>query len=284
MIPVYEALQGKTDDHLKKGEYRNEDGLIYCEHCHSPKQVCVPLGDKIIRPRAMCKCEELERDRKDTEWKAKQAREEVERNRYIGIQDPKLLEYTFANDKGYNANTMKIAREYCEHWTEMKKNGIGMTLWGDVGTGKSFIAGCIANELLDQGVRVLVTNFSRLLNRLTDLQMGDRNSYIDSLNAYALLVIDDLGIERNSEFAKEQCFGIVDGRYRSGLPMIVTTNLTFNEMIKPGDMWRKRIFDRVLERGTMICVNEQNIREINKKNNMEQVKALLLNGDQQPRN
>ena len=114
--------------------------------------------------------------------------------------------------------------------------------------------------------------------------MGDRNSYIDSLNSYELLVIDDLGIERNSEFAKEQRFGIVDGRYRSGLPMIVTTNLTFNEMTNPGDMWRKRIFDRVLERGTLICVNEQNIREINKKNNMEQVKALLLNGNQQSRN
>ena len=87
---------------------------------------------------------------------------------------------------------------------------MGLLLWGPVGTGKSFIAGCIANALLDQGVPVMMTNFARLLNKLTDMCVGDRNAYIDSFNSFPLLIIDDLGVERNSEFAREQVFSVID--------------------------------------------------------------------------
>ena len=106
----------------------------------------------------------------------------------------------------------------------MKANASGLLIWGDVGTGKSFFAGCIANALLEKGVPVLMTNFSRILNTLTGMHFEDRNQFIDSLNRYSLLIIDDLGIERNSEFALEQVFNVIDSRYRSKKPLIVTTN------------------------------------------------------------
>ena len=77
---------------------------------------------------------------------------------------------------------------------------------------------------------------------------GDRNANINSFNSFPLLIIDDLGVERNSEFAREQVFHIIDSRYRSQLPMIVTTNLTLKELKDPGDLARARIYDRVLER------------------------------------
>ena len=79
-----------------------------------------------------------------------------------------------------------------------------------MGTGKSFFAGCIANALLDKGVPVLMTNFSRILNTLTGMYSDDRNQFIDSFNKYSLLIIDDLGIERSSEFALEQVFNVID--------------------------------------------------------------------------
>ena len=125
-----------------------------------------------------------------------------------------------------------------------------------MGTGKSFIAGCIANALLDKGVPVLMTNFARLLNKLTDMYSGDRNAYIDSFKRYPLLIIDDLGMERNSEFVREQVFSVIDSRYRSQLPMIVTTNLSLEELKDPTDLPRTRIYDRVMERCMPICVNE----------------------------
>ena len=150
-----------------------------------------------------------------------------------------------------------------------------MLLWGNVGTGKSFIAGCIANALLDKGVPVIMTNFARLLNKLTDMYAGDRNAYIDSFKRYPLMIIDDLGIERNSEFAREQVFSVIDSRYRSQLPMIVTTNLSLKKLKNPEDMARARIYDRVLERCMPIRVNDQNIRDLNKRANTERMKQIL---------
>lgn len=96
----------------------------------------------------------------------------------------------------------------------MKKEGTGLLIWGDVGTGKSFFAGCIANALLEQSVPVLMTNFARILNRLTGMYSEDRNQFLASLNQYSLLIIDDLGMERKSEFANEQVFNVIDSRYR----------------------------------------------------------------------
>ena len=67
-----------------------------------------------------------------------------------------LYDYTFANDNGENP-LMDKARAYVENWKEAYKSNIGLLLFGDVGTGKSFFAGCIANALLDQDVPVLMT-------------------------------------------------------------------------------------------------------------------------------
>ncbi len=125
---------------------------------------------------------------------------------------------------------MQKAHEYVAHWEEMKAKSLGLLLWGDVGTGKSFFAGCIANALVDKGVPVLMTNFSRILNTLTGMYSDDRSQFIDSFNKYSLLIIDDLGIERSSEFALEQVFNVIDSRYRSKKPLIVTTNLTLDEL------------------------------------------------------
>ena len=68
------------------------------------------------------------------------------------------------------------------------------------------------------------------------------------MRRYELLILDDFGTERGSEFAQEQMFHIVDSRYRSQLPMIVTTNLTLDELKEPQDLGRARICDRLLDR------------------------------------
>ena len=117
------------------------------------------------------------------------------------------------------------------------------------------------------------------LNKLTDMYAGDRNAYIDSFNAYPLLIIVDLGIERNSEFAREQVFHIIDSRYRSQLPMIVTTNLTLKELKDPEDLARARIYDRVLERCVPILVNDQNVRKLIAAQNISMARKLLGGDD-----
>lgn len=276
MISITTELETITQPpSLKEGEYLKEDGLIYCGKCHTPRQKRIEVGGRTIEPRCMCTCQSEAAEKRQQTQKHREFLDTVERNRSVALPDPVLRKHTFANDLGYNPGQMKKAKNYVQHWEEFRKNATGLLLWGDVGTGKSFIAGCIANALLDRGEKVLMTNFARLLNRLTDLHSGDRNAYIDSFNRYPLLIIDDLGMERNSEFAREQVFSVIDSRYRSQLPLIVTTNLTLDELKRPNDLAKSRIYDRVLERCLPIRVNDQNIRELNRASKMGRAKQLL---------
>ena len=231
MIPIAENLSDLIKPtQLREEEYLGEDGLIYCSKCHTPRQKRIEVAGKVIEPRCMCACQTEDYVQREQERKHREFLDIVAKNRSIGLPDPGLRKHTFENDLGYNPKQIRMAKRYVQHWEEMQKNSTGLLLWGDVGTGKSFIAGCIANTLLDKGVPVIMTNFARLLNKLTDMYAGDRNAYIDSFKRYPLMIIDDLGIERNSEFAREQVFSIIDSRYRSQLPMIVTTNLNAEEM------------------------------------------------------
>ncbi len=276
MIPICKTIEVLTHPiQLKEDEYLDESGLIYCSKCRTPRQKRIDVVGRTIEPRCFCKCQQAEQEKREQERKQQEFLDMVVRNRSVGLPDPELRKHTFENDLGYNPKQVDMAKQYVQHWEEIRNTSTGLILWGNVGTGKSFIAGCIANALLDKGVPVIMTNFARLLNKLTDMYAGDRNAYIDSFNRYPLMIIDDLGIERNSEFAREQVFSIIDSRYRSQLPMIITTNLSLKKLKNPEDLARARIYDRVMERCMPIRVNDQNIRELNKNANMEQAKRLL---------
>ena len=276
MKQISESIEKMFSDRaIQEEEYRNEtDHLIYCAKCNTPKQHHVAvLGKEIIVP-VPCHCQKEQREKEEAERKQREFMEQVSRLKSNGLQDKALREYTFANDKGYNPEIQK-AHDYVAHWEDMKAKSIGLLLWGDVGTGKSFFAGCIANALLEQGIPVLMTNFSRILNSLSGMYSEEKNQFIDSLNKYSLLIIDDLGIERSTEFALEQVFNVIDSRYRSKLPLIVTTNMTLDELKHPQDIARSRIYDRVLERCVPLKINNQNIRQKNAVENIKEARRIL---------
>lgn len=267
---IFQPGQLREDEYLDEGS-----NLIYCGRCRTPRQNRFEMCGKVYEPRCMCSCQKAAYDQREQERKHREFLDLVSRNRSVGPPDPELRRHTFENDLGYNQEQMKKAKQFVQNWDTLRSKSMGLLLWGYVGTGKSYIAGCIANALLDKGVPVMMTNFARLLNKLTDMYSGDRNTYIDSFNAYPLLIIDDLGIERNSEFAREQVFHIIDSRYRSQLPMIVTTNLTLKELKDPEDLARARIYDRVLERCVPIRVNDQNVRKLIAAENLATAQRLL---------
>ena len=261
---------------LQPDEYFHEsDRLIYCAKCHTPRQGRYTLQGRVFMPPIRCKCQQKLYDQEENRRKLLEKQAEIERMKASGLQDKALYDYTFDKDNGINPE-MAYAHKYVENWEDMKANSSGLLLWGNVGTGKSFFAGCIANALLEKGVPVLMTNFSRILNTLTGMHFEDRNQFIDSLNRYSLLIIDDLGIERNSEFALEQVFNVIDSRYRSKKPLIVTTNLTLTELNNAPDVAHRRIYDRILERCAPIRINNRNIRQDNASANLQEAKKILL--------
>ena len=147
---------------LAEDEYIDPtDGLIHCKKCKGQRQTIVPRFGKpgYFMPRCICQCQrEAEEQRKAAEERQRRM-ERIKRRKSQGLQDRYLYDYTFANDNGQNP-LMGKARAYVENWKEAYKNNTGLLLFGDVGTGKSFFAGCIANALLDRDVPVLMTTSS----------------------------------------------------------------------------------------------------------------------------
>ena len=179
---------------------------------------------------------------------------------------------TFDRDNGKNS-VMTKARIYTEKWSDMLSQNIGLLLFGEVGTGKTFFAACIANALVENCVSVKMTNSSTILNDL--FYETDKNQYIDRLNKHDLLIIDDLGIERNTDYALEQVYNIIDARYRHNRPLIVTTNLTLDELKTPSDTAHKRIYDRVLEMCLPVKFTGENLRKQKAESKMETARKLF---------
>lgn len=240
--------EASRDNHYEKGDYLNEDGLLMCGKCHTPKQYrfIATWDGKEKKPYTPCDCARAHRDAEEQARQAQNLRIEVNRLRKLGFPDNEMADWTFAHNDGTDPKTTSIARKYVDNFPEMKKRGKGLLLYGSVGTGKTYAAACIANALIDQGRPCLVTNFARITNTLQGMFEG-KQRYLDDFNRLDLLVIDDLASERDTSYMNEMIFNIIDARYRSGKPLIVTSNLTKADLMAPGSIEKQRIYSRLLE-------------------------------------
>lgn len=267
-------LDGMT--HVEPGpeDYTGEGGLLYCGKCHTPKQfrLDAPSLEGRLLPHP-CRCEQERLDREAAEQEARRHRQAVDDLKRRGFTDPAMREWTFANDNG-KCQQMKHAHFYVENWPTMQAENIGYLLWGGVGTGKSYFAGCIANALMEQEVAVRMTNFALILNDLTASFEG-RNDYIARLCRAPLLILDDFGMERGTEYGLEQVYNVIDSRYRSRRPLIVTTNISLQDLQRPQDTAHARIYDRLLEMCAPIRFSGENFRKATAQDKLARLKKLM---------
>lgn len=258
-----------------EGDYRNEDGLLICGKCHTPKECTLTKSDGTTRTvRCACECS-VAQNAKESEEKRKRDRlQYLDSMRRTGFPDAEMREWTFAKSDHTDQKNENIARRYVANFDAMRSQGTGLLLCGSVGTGKSFLAAAIANELINQGTPCLMTNFSRIISRVSEKFGGDQK-YLDDLNRFDLLIIDDLGSERDTEFTWEKVMNVVDARYRAGLPLIITTNLTLKDLADPSDIRRQRIFSRLKEMCVFLEVNGADRRNKKMRDKMESAKLLL---------
>lgn len=188
-----------------------------------------------------------------------------------------LMDCTFDKDNG-STPQLEYARRYVEHWPEMRKENMGLLFWGPAGTGKTFAAACIANALVEREVGVRLITLGEALLNLYGMSGEERIGYLEVLTTCGLLILDDFGVERRTPYAREQVYEIINRRYLSGRPMIVTTNLTLEEL-KHADRDDERIHDRVLERCVPVCFNGPSLRRENAARKIRRAKALLESHD-----
>lgn len=274
LMEVMVAAEEKAATNAKAevGDYV-KNGLLYCGKCHTPKQYRgIFLGaEKIVPCICQCKKAELDAEEKQRQWKKQQ--EHIKQQRRAGFPESDMQGWTFAAEDGANPRVMRAMKAYADNFRIFKEQGKGLLLHGGVGTGKTYAAACIVNALIDTGCSCMMTNFARVLNTLWSIE--DKQGYIDSLNQFDLLVLDDLGTERRSEYAQEQVFNVVDSRYRAKLPLIITTNLTMQELIAPDNIGNGRIYDRVLEMCHPIEVSGKSRRRQKVANEFKKMNELL---------
>ena len=226
------------ENQRKKDSYRDESGLLRCRVCGQPLEAFIKALDKVMP--TSCDCDKhAEEVRLQAERRERAERKAKDSPLYDSSYDS----YTFEQDGAPDSPASRQCRAYVEHWAEMEAENFGLLFSGPLGTGKSYYAAAIVNALRDRGVSALIVTTSRLINVVRSGR--DPQGIIDELNKFQLVALDDLGAERDTDYAVEQLENFVNGRSLKGKPLIVTTNLLRKDMDSPTNMAYARIFDRV---------------------------------------
>ena len=265
---------------MVEGDYRNAEGLVYCGKCNTPKETVkkVPYGmfgdtDVKVFP-CLCKCEsEKEQKRKEAEA-YQQEMHRIRRRRDASMMEGK---YHNARFSGYtvtkdNEKVFRTAKRYAEKFEQMFQENQGLIFYGPVGTGKSYTAACIANELLENNVSVIMTSLVKILQ---NIQGEEESSYIAMLNTAKLLILDDLGTERSTDYALEKVYNIIDSRSRTSKPMILTTNLELQDMMQAEDIRYQRIYDRIFETCYPVKVAGESFRRISAEQRFDRMAKFM---------
>lgn len=248
------SLETQRQESAKSGgppDYTGEDGLLYCGKCHTKKQMWLKndFFKEPILVATICDCAKEAEERRRKEEEYQRDMDKIQRLRLSSLMDSKFREATFSTfqQTKHNARNLQLCRRYAENFDEMMAKNQGLLFYGNVGTGKTFSAACIANYLLDRKVSTVMTSFIKIIGSASLTNREEAMNFTDRLNRAKLLIIDDLGAERGTDYALERVYDIIDSRYRARLPMILTTNVPIGEMMECADRRYSRIYDRIFE-------------------------------------
>lgn len=253
-----QLITNHSEENIKADE--NEylvDGLPHCKICNEPKYF--NFNGKIVR--AVCSCF-TKRQQEEVEQELRTAKQEV----ILKLKEKSLLGKMFKDARFENLdpkrdndlmNIVERTKLYVENFEEIKEEGQGIYIFGNVGTGKSYLTACIGNELMDNGYSVLFTNFSEISKMIrATYDPGSRKSEFEVLRALTevdLLIVDDLGTEKNltaeNSFLQEKVFEVINNRYINKKSIIFTSNYSIKELYKRGV--EERTVDRIAEMSTV---------------------------------
>lgn len=154
----------------------------------------------------------------------------------------------------YRENAQKIyslASSFVQKFNSDKISQ-GLIIEGPIGSGKSYLLGCIANALIDRGIHFRYIVYSDLLQKIRssynqNSPEADEKQILSMVQQIPVLLIDDLGTEKATEFASSTLYQIIDHRYREEKPIILSTNYSVKNLKNRFPVMGERIFQRLLE-------------------------------------
>ncbi len=222
-----------------------------CEHCNkyiAAITVEVPqlrIKNKIL-PTCECVVEREEAKIREAQNFAK--KREIEKLFSISNLGERFSKSTFESFLNRNGSetAYKVAVKYVKTFKEW--NGESLMLWGEPGNGKTHLAAAIVNVLSKKGYIVVFQSVPELLQRIRSTfnseNKENETQIMRALLECDLLILDDIGAEKTTEWVEEKLFNIIDGRYRKELPTLYTSNLEPKEL---KNQVGKRSYDRMVE-------------------------------------
>ena len=139
---------------------------------------------------------------------------------------------TFGNfDPRRDRQSYEVCHNYANDEEIFSKKRNGLMLLGGVGSGKTHLVAAISNALIDRGIPVLFATFSEHLEHIREeYDHTGQKKYLSQMKNTPMLVLDDIGKERKTEWTQQILFDVVNYRYEHLLPVILTTNFNADEL------------------------------------------------------
>lgn len=222
-----------------------------------PAELCPVCGEavkmRVTRPgseaivNALCRCRQSEMDEERLARKAA-TDAETERRRYAMAFGSREVQGSFEQDDGRSPHLMDACSAYAEMFDGIRGQKVnGMLLYGPTRKGKTFAAEAVAMKLHQSGRSVFMDTAAGFVQRIQSAGRGELDALMLRIAKCDLLVLDDFGASRDTSFGHEAVFSVIDTRVSAKGPMIVTTNLSLEELSSAG-MDERRASFRIMER------------------------------------
>lgn len=281
-----------NDEKLKDYEHETPPETWTCQFCGNKlyfKGLKHPFKPKTIwkwiKPDD-CNCEKsvayrkklremwAEQDRqRQEEERRKKEKEKIEKLFEMSKMGERFKSRTFENFvvNQENKKSLEVAKAFVENFEQAKSSGLGIMFIGSYGAGKTHLACGIAIELIKKGIPVVYGTAITLLSKIKQTYEEEiKTKEWDLLNLYStvdLLIIDDLGKEKPSEWVLEKLYHIINQRYENLKPTIITTNyddvtLTNRLSTKNNNSTAEAIVSRLNEMCTGVYMNFKDYRKL----------------------
>ena len=241
-MPVLQAKYGDFNERFFRTVECADKELAECEKCHG---TCQKSSSRWMIPVVHIEGETVYVNAKACQFASLNRANQGFRLAKIPL---KYAGKTFTDYRVTDENKSAVA---IAKWLVNEKPTKGAYFYGGVGTGKTYLAAIVAQNFIADGRQVIFGDVPSLLADIKSTFDGGESTsaFLDKLLTVDLLVLDDIGAEKITDWSASQIYLLINGRYNAGLPIIVTSNYDFDGLVKRygSDIVAKRFTSRLKE-------------------------------------